>query len=151
MISITDAVISCHREGLERIIDVMHMGGNVIAGGSLPMATTGELACFFAMIGLPWERGDHFMNTIELQSGVQDDHLTNLLPQKISDKTGFIKGVEKLDCWYNDPDVRAETAVAYAAIESGRFGYIGCVSNEMGTMGVARVMLGLPLELQTGF
>ena len=91
------------------------------------------------------------MSTVELQSGVQDDHLTNLLPRTISDKTCFIKGVTKLDCWYNDPDARAETAIAYTTIGSGRFRYVGCISNdETGVMDVVRVMLGLPSEVQTG-
>lgn len=54
MIFIGDAVISRHREVLERIIDAMHMGAKVIAGGSLPKATTGELAHFFTMVDLPW-------------------------------------------------------------------------------------------------
>lgn len=90
------------------------------------------------------------MSTVELQSGLQDDHLTNLPPRKLPDKTCFTKRITKLDCWYNDPDARAETAIAYAAIGSGTFGYIGCISNEMGTMGVVRVIVGLPLEVQTG-
>ena len=62
------------------------------------MATTGELARFLTIISLPWEKGDHCMASVELQSEVQDNHLTNLLPRKISDKTCFIKGVKKLDC-----------------------------------------------------
>ena len=134
MMFIGDAVISRYREVVERIIDVMYMGGKVIAGGSLPKATTGELARIVTMIDLAWERVDHCVSTVELQSGVQDDHLTNPLPRTISVKTCFIMGVKKLDCWYDDPDARAETAMAYISIGSGRFGYIGCVNNGMGTM-----------------
>lgn len=151
MIFITDAVITRHREVLERIIDVMHMGAKVVAGGSFAMATTGELARCFTIIGLPWERGDYCRSTVELQSGVQDNDSTDLLPREISDKTCFIQGVEKSDGWYTDPDAKVQTAVAYTAIGAGRFGYIGFINNERGPIDVLRVMLGLPLEVQTGF
>ncbi|KAH7180007.1 uncharacterized protein B0J16DRAFT_348042 [Fusarium flagelliforme] len=145
-IFIADAVITRHREVLERIIDAMHMGAKVVVGGGFAStATPLELARFFTILGLPWERGTHLEANVSLQSGVLDSHLTVGLPRELTDKMCFVKGVNKSECWYTNSGAEDQTAVAYTAIRNGRFGYIGCVSHERGAINIARAMLGQPL------
>nr|CEG04890.1 unnamed protein product [Fusarium clavum] len=145
-IFIADAVITRHREVLERVIDAMHKGAKVVVGGGFASTVTAlELARFFTILGLPWERGAHLEANVSLQSGVLDYHLTIGLPLELTDKMCFIKGVKKSECWYTNSGAEDQTAVAYTAIGDGRFGYIGCVSHERGVINVARAMLGQPL------
>jgi len=144
-IFIADAVITRHREVLERIVDAMHKGANVVVGGGFAStATPLELARFFTILGLPWQRGAHLEANVSLQSGVLHSHLTVGLPRDLTDKMCFINGVKKSECWYTNSGAEDQTAVAYTAIGDGRFGYVGCVSLERGAINIARAMLGQP-------
>ncbi|KAG8666727.1 hypothetical protein FPOAC2_11848 [Fusarium poae] len=120
MILIADAMITRHREVLERIIDRMRDGTTVIVSGSFgTTVTSSELGRFFSILDLPWQKDADHDAEPELQCSVRNGKFRRFW-LRATGLPPLPKGVERRTenpvSWYTDPT----SGLAFTKIGLGR-------------------------------
>ena len=158
---ITDAIITTAQNARTwgAIINYMRQGGTAVAMGSFSsFVKLDDTKPFFSQAGLDWDRGDYHRTTLALNRDAVTFAVGSTLLPEYSQKALFVKNVQHHDMWYQSTEdsvteshVFAEeaehksdqTAVAFAKVGDGRFGYIGDVNSEEGSDAVVLAMCNL--------
>ena len=130
----------------ERVINCLWGGSTVILAGCFSsMVNEGQFNRFFAKIGLPWARGSYFRDIVKLRIIAVGPQLSSRLPATYSQKTLFVKNVERSAVWYAQGNNSAEAAVVMANVGQGKLGYMGDVNGEEEFENVVLAMCGFEI------
>ncbi|KAG0343841.1 hypothetical protein BG004_004961 [Podila humilis] len=146
--AVWDAVLAYVRRG----------GVAIVMGFFASFIAPNQMKPFFARAGLQWGYGSYQRTTLVLNRAVVSAANASKLPKSYSQKAVCVDNVAADNMWYKTDEnsvvesmvfaptpvnTPGETAVAMAAVGSGKLGYVGDVNAEVGSDAVILAMCGV--------
>jgi hypothetical protein len=127
------------------IIDYVRHGGTVIAMGRFSsFVRPNDIAAFFQKADLRWTQGIYQRLNVALRIGHNAADLSlAALPERYSQKSQFLRGIQPEAALYTADGIPSETAIALAKVGAGKIGYVGDVNAENETTKVILAICGL--------